>query len=70
VAGLVAVCDIAVTLRPHHNAVDRIARTEGATEADDNLMIVCSRAENGLCRGNVHDTRQTSQPELAIEACE
>ena len=41
----VAVCDIAVPLRLLSNAVDRIAITEGATEPDDNLMIISSRAK-------------------------
>ncbi len=31
------VCDIAVPLGPHGNAVDRIARAEGAAKLDDNL---------------------------------
>ena len=41
----VAVCDIAVPLRLLSNAVDRIAITKGATEPDDNLMIISSRAK-------------------------
>jgi hypothetical protein len=32
------VCDIAAPLRPHNNAVDRIATAEGATRLDDILM--------------------------------
>ena len=32
------VCDIAVPLRPHNNAIDRIATAEGATRLDDILM--------------------------------
>ena len=40
-----AVCDIAVPLRLLSNAIDRIAITEGATEPDDNLMIISSRAK-------------------------
>jgi hypothetical protein len=31
--------DIAVPLRPHSNAVDRIATAAGATRADDILMM-------------------------------
>jgi len=34
----VAVCDTAVPLRAHNNAVDRIATAEGATRLDDILM--------------------------------
>ena len=34
----VTVCDIAVPLWPHNNAVDRIATAEGATRLDDILM--------------------------------
>jgi hypothetical protein len=37
-AELAAVCDTAVPLRPHNNAVDRIATAEGSTKLDDNLM--------------------------------
>jgi hypothetical protein len=32
------VCAIAVPLKPHNNAVDRIATAEGATRLDDILM--------------------------------
>ena len=35
--GPVAVCEAAVPLRPHNNAVDRIATAEGATRLDDIL---------------------------------
>jgi hypothetical protein len=38
-AGPVSVCDIAVPLWLHSNAVDRIAIAEGATKLDDDLMI-------------------------------
>ena len=41
----VAVCDIALPLRLLSNAVDRIAITKGATEPDDNLMIISSRED-------------------------
>jgi hypothetical protein len=34
----VAVCDTAVPLRPHNNAVDRIATAESATRLDDILI--------------------------------
>jgi hypothetical protein len=34
------VCDIAVPLGPHKNAVDRIARAEGAPKLDDNLIAM------------------------------
>ena len=37
VAELVAVCDMAVPLGPHNNAVDRIATAEGATR----LLMTC-----------------------------
>ena len=33
-------CDIAVVLRLHSNAVDRIAIAEGATKLDDDLMMI------------------------------
>ena len=33
-----AVCEAAVPLRPHSNAVDRIATAEGATRLDDILI--------------------------------
>jgi hypothetical protein len=39
----VAVCDIAVPLRPHSSsAVDRIATAEDAMKPDDNLMTISS----------------------------
>jgi hypothetical protein len=38
VADPVAVCDTAVSLRPHSNAVDRITTAEGAIRLDDILM--------------------------------
>ena len=68
----VAVCDIAVPLRLLSNAVDRIAITEGATEPDDNLMMVSPRAQDGLCRPDVwHDATQTSPSfrNWTTEAC-
>jgi hypothetical protein len=34
----VAVCDTAVPLRPHSNAVDKMATAEGATKTDDHLI--------------------------------
>jgi hypothetical protein len=34
----VAVCDTAVPLRPHSNAVDKMATAEGATKIDDHLI--------------------------------
>ena len=43
----VAVCDTAVPLRPHSNAVDRIATAEGATGLDDNLMTMSSQIQDG-----------------------
>jgi hypothetical protein len=36
----VAVCDTAVPLRPHSNAVDKMATAEGATKIDDHLMTM------------------------------
>jgi hypothetical protein len=39
-AAPVSICDIAVPLRLHSNAVDRIAIAEGATKLDDDLMII------------------------------
>jgi hypothetical protein len=41
----VVVCDIAVPLRPHNNAVDRIATAEGATRLDDILITRSPRAD-------------------------
>jgi hypothetical protein len=38
------VCDIAVPLRPHNNAVDRIATAEGATRLDGILMRRSSKS--------------------------
>jgi hypothetical protein len=48
-AGPVAVCDIAVSLRPHSNAVDRIAKAEGATKLEDNLMTRLPNLERKCC---------------------
>ena len=39
VAEPVAVCDIAMPLGPHDNAMERMATAEGATKFDDSLMI-------------------------------
>jgi hypothetical protein len=36
------VCDMAVPLRAHSNAVDKIATAEDATKPDDNLMTMSS----------------------------
>jgi hypothetical protein len=47
VAEPVAVCDTAVPLRPHSNAVDRIATAEDATGLDDNLMTMSSQIQEG-----------------------
>ena len=61
----VAVCDIAVPLRLLRNAVDRIAITEGATEPDDNLMMVSSRARTDfavpMCGTTPHKLAQVSE---------
>jgi hypothetical protein len=43
----VAVCDIAVPLRLHSNAVDRIAIAEGATKLDNDLMIISGQIQDG-----------------------
>jgi hypothetical protein len=43
----VAVCDIAVSLRLHSNAVDRIAIAEGATKLDNDLMIISGQIQDG-----------------------
>ena len=43
----VAVCDMAVSLGPHNNAIDRIATAEGATNLDDNLMTCPSKIRDG-----------------------
>ena len=45
----VAVCDIAVPLRLHSNAVDRIAIAEGAAKLDDDLMIISRQIQDGHC---------------------
>ena len=47
VAAPVAVCDIAVPLRLHSNAVDRIAIAEGATKLDEDLMIISDQIQDG-----------------------
>ena len=46
-AAPVAVCAIAVPLRLHSNAVDRIAIAEGATKLDDDLMIISDQIQDG-----------------------
>jgi hypothetical protein len=45
----VAVCDTAVPLRPHTNAVDKMAIAAGATMLDENLITVCSQIQDGKC---------------------
>ena len=46
-AAPVSGCDIAVPLRLHSNAVDRIAIAEGATKLDDDLMIISDQIQDG-----------------------
>ena len=41
-------CDIAVPLRLHSNAVDRIAIAEGATNLDDVLMIISDQIRTDI----------------------
>jgi hypothetical protein len=41
-------CDIAVPLRLHSNAVDRIAIAEGATNLDDEFMIISDQIRTDL----------------------
>jgi hypothetical protein len=48
VAAPVAVCDIAVPLRLHSNAVDRIAIAEGATKLDNVLMIISDQIRTDI----------------------
>jgi hypothetical protein len=43
----VGVCDIAVPLGPHSNAVDKIATAEGATRLGDNLMTISPQIQDG-----------------------
>ena len=61
----VAVCDIAVPLRLLSNAVDRIAITEGATEPDDNFIVVSSRARTDfavpMCGTIPHNLARASE---------
>jgi hypothetical protein len=45
-AGPVSVCDIAVPLWPHSNAVDRIAIAEGTRKLDDDLMIISDQIQD------------------------
>ncbi|HEY3796568.1 MAG TPA: hypothetical protein VGM09_32510 [Bradyrhizobium sp.] len=39
----VAVCDIAVPLRPHSSAIDRVATARSAAKSDENLMAMSSQ---------------------------
>jgi hypothetical protein len=52
----VAVCDIAVPLGPHNNAVDRIATAEGATKLDDSLMTCPPKSGTELPSRYLHGT--------------
>ena len=56
VAEPVAVCDIAVPLGPHNNAVDRIATAEGAAKLDDNLMTSPPKSGTEMPSRHVHGT--------------
>ena len=42
----VSICDIAVLLRLHSNAVDRIAMAEGATKLDDDLIVISDQIQD------------------------
>ena len=53
VAAPVAVCDTAVPLRPHSNAVDKMAIAEGATMLDEDLMTVSSQIQDGKCHPSI-----------------
>ena len=44
----VSVCDIAVPLRLHSNAVDRIEIAEGAPKFDDELMITSDQIRTDI----------------------
>jgi hypothetical protein len=50
----VAVCDTAVPLRPHTNAVDKMAIAEGATMLDEDLMTVSSQIQDGKCHPSTY----------------
>jgi hypothetical protein len=50
----VAVCDIAVPLRPHRSSIDKTATVGLATKGDENLMAMPSQIRDGhaipICR--------------------
>jgi hypothetical protein len=48
VAEPVAVCDIAVPLRPHSSSIDKIATAGLATKDDENLMAMSSQNRDGM----------------------
>jgi hypothetical protein len=56
----VSVCDIAVPLRLHSNAVDRIAIAEGATKLDDDLMTISDQSRTDI--PSRHVTRYHTYP--------
>jgi hypothetical protein len=52
----VAVCDIAVPLRPHRSsAIDKMARAKLATKSDENLTAMSS--ENAETANSIHERR-------------
>ena len=62
VAERVAVCDTAVPLRPHSNAVDRIATAERAAKLDDNLMTTLPKSRTDMLSRRVrYHTYSTSK---------
>ena len=64
----VAVCDTAVPLWPHSNAVDKMAIAEGATKLDDNLMPSASSSEAGKPRKKMtRAASRTRRPALSIK---
>ena len=66
---LVAVCDAAVPLMPHSNAVDRIATVEGATKLDDNLMNVLPDTDgNAVPKSAWYHTFRIGLPRVEISA--
>src|SRR5882672_2317684 len=68
----VAVCDVAVPLRLHSNAVDRIAIAESATKLDDDLMTISRQIQDGhsvpmRTRYHTHSTSQLRIWPLGVE---
>jgi hypothetical protein len=58
VAEPVAVCDIAGPLRPHSNAVDKMAKAEGVKKLDEDLMTVSSQIQADMPSWCAYGTTQ------------